>query len=250
MSLRAAPELAGIPWEFLYDKPRFLAQHVQSPVVRFVELEDPPPPLKVEAPLRVVGMVSRPRDASLATLDVEEEQALLEERLAPLIESGQVTLEWLERATLRALQQELDHGEECHIFHFIGHGEYDEQAGESCLVLEHPDGRAHRVGGLQLGNVVAGRGSLRLAVLNACEAGQSSAHDPLAGVATSLMEFDVPAVVAMQFAITDEGALVFADEFYGALASGYSVEPRSPRAAVRWRPTARSSGARRCCSRA
>ena len=224
VSLRAAPELAGIPWEFLYDKPRFLAQHVQSPVVRFVELEDPPPPLKVEAPLRVVGMVSRPKDASLATLDVEEEQALLEERLAPLIESGQVTLKWLERATLRALQQELDHGEECHIFHFIGHGEYDEQAGESCLVLEHPDGRAHRVGGLQLGNVVAGRGSLRLAVLNACEAGQSSAHDPLAGVATSLMEFDVPAVVAMQFAITDEGALVFADEFYGALASGYSVD--------------------------
>ena len=224
VSLRAAPELAGIPWEFLYDKPRFLAQHVQSPVVRFVELEDPPPPLKVEAPLRVVGMVSRPRDASLATLDVEEEQALLEERLAPLIESGQVTLKWLERATLRALQQELDHGEECHIFHFIGHGEYDEQANESCLVLEHPDGRAHRVGGLQLGNVVAGRGSLRLAVLNACEAGQSSAHDPLAGVATSLMEFDVPAVVAMQFAITDEGALVFADEFYGALASGYSVD--------------------------
>ena len=38
------------------------------------------------------------------------------------------------------------------------------------------------------------------------------------------MEFDVPAVVAMQFAITDEGALVFADEFYGALAAGYSVD--------------------------
>jgi WD40 repeat protein len=224
VSLRAAPELAGIPWEFLYDRPRFLAQHVQSPIVRFVELEDPPPPLKVEAPLRIVGMVSRPKDASLATLDVEEEQALLERRLAPLIETGQVTLKWLEEATLRALQQELDHGEECHIFHFIGHGEFDEQLGESCLVLEYPDGRAHRVGGLQLGNVVAGRGSLRLAVLNACEAAQTSSHDPLAGVATSLMEFDVPAVVAMQFAITDEGALVFADEFYGALASGYSVD--------------------------
>jgi WD40 repeat protein len=224
VSLRAAPELAGIPWEFLYDRPRFLAQHVQSPIVRYVELEDPPPPLKVQAPLHVLGMVSRPKDASLATLEVEEEQALLEQRLAPLIESGQVTLKWLEEATLRALQQELDHGEECHIFHFIGHGEFDEQAQESCLLLEHPDGRTHRVGGLQLGNVVAGRGSLRLAVLNACEAAQTSALDPLAGVATSLMEFDVPAVVAMQFAITDEGALVFADEFYGAIAAGYSVD--------------------------
>ncbi|MGO9901280.1 MAG: CHAT domain-containing protein [Solirubrobacteraceae bacterium] len=61
---------------------------------------------------------------------------------------------------------------------------------------------------------------LALAVLNACETAQTSSQDPLAGIATSLMEYHVPAVVAMQFAITDERALIFADEFYRALADG------------------------------
>ncbi len=224
LSLRAAPELASIPWEFLYDRPRFLAQHVNSPVVRFVDLENPPPPLRMQAPLRVLGMVSRPKDDELATLDAEEEQAALERSLRPLIETGMVTLRWLSRATLPALQQEVDHGEEFHVFHYIGHGELDEETGDTSLILEHADRRPRRVGGQQLGALLCDRGSLRLAVLNACEAAQTAPQDPLAGIATSLMEYGVPAVVAMQFAITDDGALTFADEFYGALADGYAVD--------------------------
>jgi Ca-activated chloride channel family protein len=224
LSLRAAPELASIPWEFLYDSPRFLAQHVNSPIVRFVDLEDPPVPLRVDAPLRVLGMVSRPKDDALVTLDVEAEQAALERRLRPLIDAGLVTLRWLPAATLRALQQEVDHGDDFHIFHYIGHGEHDADSGHSSLLVEHEDGRPQLVGGQQLGALLCDRGSLRLAVLNTCEAAQTAGQDPLAGVATSLMEYDVPAVVAMQFAITDSGALTFADEFYGALAAGYTVD--------------------------
>ncbi|MBV9339115.1 MAG: CHAT domain-containing protein [Solirubrobacterales bacterium] len=224
LSLRAAPQLASIPWEFLYDRPRFLAQHVTSPVVRFVDLEDPPPPLRIEPPLRVLGMVSRPRDAELDALDVDEEQSALERWLRSLIDAGAVTLRWLADATLAALQQEVDHGEDFHVFHYIGHGEYDEESGHSSLILEHGDGRPRRVGGQQLGALLCDRGTLRLAVLNACEAAQTAPQDPLAGIATSLMEYGVPAVVAMQFAITDVGALTFADEFYGALAAGYAVD--------------------------
>lgn len=224
LSLRAVPELASIPWEFLYDRPRFLAQHVDSPVVRFVDLEDPPTPLRIEAPLRVLGMVSRPKDDVLATLDAEKEKKALERRLRPLIDRGMVTLDWLARATLPALQQKVDHGEDFHVFHFIGHGEYDEESGHSSLILEHDDRRPRRVDGQQLGTLLCDRGSLRLAVLNTCEAAQTAPQDPLAGVATSLVEYSVPAVVAMQFAITDAGALTFADEFYGALAGGYDVD--------------------------
>jgi hypothetical protein len=224
LSLRAAPELAGIPWEYLYHRPWFLAQNPRTPVVRFVDLEDPPPPLRVAPPLRILGMVSRPKDDALAELDAEEEQAKLERRLGPAIEAGHVALRWLERATLPALQQEADHGENFHVFHYIGHGEYDRDTSESSLVLERADRRPHRVGGQQLGALLCGRGSLRLAVLNACETAQTAPQDPLAGVATSLLEYDVPAVVAMQFAITDDGALTFADEFYRSLASGYAVD--------------------------
>jgi tetratricopeptide (TPR) repeat protein len=224
LSLRAAPELEAIPWEFLYDRPRFLANHATSPVVRFVDLEDPPEPLHVDAPLRILGMVSHPHDDAFVELDTKGEQAALKQRLKPLIDAGSVTLRWLPHATLPTLQREVDHSEDFHIFHYIGHGDYDEDTGESSLVLEHDDGRAHRVSGQQLGELLCERGSLRLAVLNACETAQTAPQDPLAGIATSLMEYNVPAVVAMQFAITDESALIFADEFYRALADGYAVD--------------------------
>jgi len=178
LSLRAAPELAGIPWEYLYHRPWFLAQNPLTPVVRFVDLENPPPPLRVEGPLRILGMVSRPKDDELAELDAAEEQARLEQRLDALIQVGRVSLRWLERATLPALQQEADHGEDFHVFHYIGHGEYDEDTGESSLVLEREDRRPHRVGGQQLGALLCGRHSLRLAVLNACETAQTAPQDP------------------------------------------------------------------------
>ncbi len=66
--------------------------------------------------------------------------------------------------------------------------------------------------------------TLRLAILNACEGGRSSLQDPFSGVATSLIEREIPAVIGMQFEITDRAAIVFASEFYSALADGLPVD--------------------------
>ncbi|MCG8423789.1 MAG: SUMF1/EgtB/PvdO family nonheme iron enzyme, partial [Proteobacteria bacterium] len=66
--------------------------------------------------------------------------------------------------------------------------------------------------------------TLRLAVLNACEGARISQADPYAGVATSLIKQGVPAVIAMQFEITDTAALAFADELYSALVDGLPVD--------------------------
>ena len=49
-------------------------------------------------------------------------------------------------------------------------------------------------------------------------------EDPFSGVATSLIEREIPAVIGMQFEITDRSAIVFASEFYAALADGYPVD--------------------------
>jgi hypothetical protein len=43
-------------------------------------------------------------------------------------------------------------------------------------------------------------------------------------VAQSLVQGGLPAVVAMQFEITDRAAIVFAHEFYRAMADGYPVD--------------------------
>ena len=222
--LSAVPELAGIPWEFLYRRPRFLAQSVSTPVVRYLDLEHTHPPLVVRPPLRILGMISRPKDDELADLDFEREQANLARALKPLIETDRVELRWLPNATLRELQREVAHGEDFHVFHYIGHGEYDERTGEGSLVLERPDGRAHYVGGEQLGGLLCDRHTLRLAILNACEAATTASHDPLAGVAAALVEYEVPAVVGMQFAITDDAAITFAEELYATLADGFPID--------------------------
>jgi hypothetical protein len=51
-------------------------------------------------------------------------------------------------------------------------------------------------------------------VLNACHAARTTLTDPFAGVAATLIELGVPAVVAMQFEISDSAAIVFARELY------------------------------------
>ena len=51
-------------------------------------------------------------------------------------------------------------------------------------------------------------------VLNSCQGARTTMADPFAGVATTLIQSGVPAVVAMQFEISDDAAIVFAEELY------------------------------------
>ena len=126
-------------------------------------------------------------------------------------------------ATLPALNKALE-SNDFHVFHFIGHGQFDESAGEGVLVLEDGRGRAKSVTGMTLGHILQDERTLQLAVLNACEGARTSTKDPFAGVAASLVKSEIPSVVAMQFEITDSAAIVFAEGFYSALARGSPVD--------------------------
>lgn len=63
-----APELAGLPWEAMFDTEagEYLCQ--REPVVRYVETAQPTIPLAVDSPLRILGIVAAPHDLPL--LDV------------------------------------------------------------------------------------------------------------------------------------------------------------------------------------
>lgn len=218
-----APELADIPWEFLYDAGvnRFLALSQQTPLVRYLDLPRPARALPTQAPLRILVMISDPSDFD--RLDVEREWQRLQDSLADLSEVGMVELTRLDQASLLAVQHILRRGS-YHIFHFIGHGDFDARTQQGYLVLETNEGRGQLVSGQDLGFMLHDHPSLRLAVLNACEGGRASQTDPFAGVAQSLIQQGLSAVVAMQFDITDSAAAVFAHEFYLALADGYPVD--------------------------
>ena len=66
--------------------------------------------------------------------------------------------------------------------------------------------------------------ALRLVVLNSCDGARTSHIDPFSGVATSLIEFDIPAVVGMQFEITDLAAIAFSESLYTGLAHGMPID--------------------------
>jgi CHAT domain len=221
LCLSDSPDLIDVPWEYLFDDPHFLAVSAFTPVVRYLDMPRGHRPLLVEPPLRLLGVVSSP--AEYEQLDVEGERANLEGALAELSDAGAIELHWLERPTLGALLRALQ-THTFHALHYIGHGVYDRDAERGVLLFEDDAGWARPVSGDKLGMIVHDFSSLRLTVLNACEGARTSRSDPFAGVAGSLVQRDIPAVVAMQFEISDEAAIVFAGGFYRPLAAGLPVD--------------------------
>jgi hypothetical protein len=219
----ADPSVVDLPWEYLYNPAvnRFLALSIHTPLVRYMDLPERIQPIAVTPPIRVLVMISSPTD--FPSLDVEAEWTRLNEALADLISKNQIAIERLDDATLDALQRRLRR-ERYHIFHFIGHGEFDESSQEGVLILEGDRGRGHRVGSQSLGMMLHDHETLRVAILNACEGARTSRTDPFAGSAQSLVQQGIPAVIAMQFEIADDVASRFAHEFYGALADGYPID--------------------------
>lgn len=222
LRLSGAPELMRLPWELMYRHPRFIAQSERTPLVRTLDLESAHKPPPLGGPLRILGMNSHP--AGYPQLDSERERQNLERAIAPLLQSGRAELTWLERATIAELEQRISEPDDVHVLHYIGHGAYNEKTDVGILVLETSQGRADDVSGQRLGTMLQDERSLRLVVLNSCEGARSSIVDPFSGVATRLMEFEIPAVVAMQFEITDAAAIAFSRSLYTGIANGAPID--------------------------
>ncbi len=221
--LDAAPELAEIPWEYLYHSKlnRFFSLSVETPIVRYLELPERIQPLRVTPPVKILVMISSPYN--FPRLEVESEWGKLKEALSDLEKRGLIALTRLKKAGLPALQKQLRR-DDYHIFHFIGHGGFDKQAQDGMLILEDEHGRGHQVSGQYLGALLHDELTLRLALLNACEGARAGSADPFSGTAQSLVQQGVPAVIAMQFEVTDKTAITLAHEFYSALAESYPVD--------------------------
>lgn len=223
LRLSNAPALASLPWEMLLDTANnvFVAQSTQTPIVRYLELAHGTPPLEIEPPLQVLVMLSSPKDRP--ELDLKRERQLIDDAFAPMRDTGLAHVTYLEHADLRRLRRTLRRGT-YHVLHFVGHGEFDSDSGQGMLLLEDANGLAHRIDGHRLGTVLRDHGPLRLAVLNTCEGARNSLENPYTSVASTFLQLGIPAVVAMQFPITDQAALVFSEEFYNSLADGLPVD--------------------------
>lgn len=223
LRLNDTPELVELPWEFLYYPAlnRFLALSVKTPLVRYLEIPERIRPLALKPPLRVLTVISSPSDYE--PLAVEREWAKLQDAVRDLMSREAVVLDRLETATLAEVRRRLRQNE-YHVLHFIGHGGFDSRLQDGVLVFESEEGRGRPLSGQELGTLLTNYDSLRVAILNACEGARTSTTDPFAGVASSLVQQGIPAVIAMQFEITDRAAITFAHEFYAALADNYPLD--------------------------
>ena len=222
------PELAALPWEFLYDPGRDDYLCLSTPLVRYLDVPEPRRPLTVTPPLQILAMVARPHD--LDPLNTEHEQRRLTEALLPLERSGQGAAALGGRADL------------------VGPAgtPWTRAAGtsstSSATATSIPKaakvswawpGRTvgvHRLAASDLALLLQEHHSLRLVVLNSCDTARASAADRFSSTASVLMRRGIPAVVAMQYEISDPAAIAFARGFYTALAAQHPVDQAVTRA--------------------
>ncbi|GAB4204311.1 MAG: hypothetical protein OHK0022_29350 [Roseiflexaceae bacterium] len=217
------PELLPLPWEFLYDPSagEYLCLSRHTPLVRYVELPHPTQPLAVTLPLRVLALAAGPKDQP--PLDLAGERKRLERAVEPLRARGLVELHWLEGATWRDLRRAVL-AEPWHVFHFIGHGGFSRERDEGFLALCDDHGETFRLNATHLARLLADQRALRLVILNSCEGARSGGQDEFSSTASILVRRGIPAVIAMQEAITDTAGIEFAQSFYEALAEGLPID--------------------------
>lgn len=215
----ATARLHDLPWEYLLrpDDGAFLGLSRSTAIVRYLSLPLPSERPLLPLPLRILAITAAPRDEEALALDDEMDALHAAWRAVPGVE-----VEHLTDATLDALRQALLE-REFHVLHFMGHGGLGAD-GEGMLCFEDGRGNVRPVSGPDLAQQLRDFKSLRLVVLNACDSARSVAAAPFTGAATALLQAGVPAVLAMQFPITDEAALAFSQMFYRRLAAGDPVD--------------------------
>ena len=221
----AASEVAVLPWELMAWRDAFLATQIKTLVTRqllnldYGNIKS----LKVSGKPKVLIVI--PRGSGLST-DAEEKT------ITKALDRAAIPYELLKgKVPLQEVDDKLASGE-FNIFHFIGHGDFEER----------DDGLMHgtlRFNGVwddleededeewiedtRLQALFGNHKQVKVVVLNACRGAvvdERRIGHGFIGVAPALLRAGVPAVVAMQYAIRDDVALQFAETFYSRLSEG------------------------------
>lgn len=211
-----APELAAWPWELLHDPLRdhTFAASPNTLLVRFLDQANRFGGLaqqETELPLNLLQVLPLTPD-----LDLAQERRNLEYVAQAMPEILQVRA--LEGVVTRAdLADALLMGD-YDIVHFSGHGAFVD--GRGYVGLNKPDGSLDWIHSGAISRLAVNYRSIKLVVLNMCSSGQVDDGRAFKGLAPQMVRYGVPAVVAMQFPITDAAATTFGREFYKRLCLG------------------------------
>ena len=174
-------------------------------------------PAAIEPPLSILVVGASPN--GYAKLDLKREIKDLKQALS----LPGIKVESVEDCTLYRLKQIADI-EKPHVLHFIGHGDFDSESKEGKIFFVNERNEPEGLTGDEFRRELYGIPSLRLVTLNACLGNVSQGADLFSSVAASIFSLQIPAVVAMQFKITDLAAIEFSKCFYSQLALGRPVD--------------------------
>jgi hypothetical protein len=215
-------EEASLPWELMYYRREnlWLAAVPHITLVRRRAMARVPEAIKLKPGerLRIALAVASPSDL----VPVQFQELYNELRESASIERFEI-LDVVESAALGKIDTLLE--KKPHIFHFIGHGRLkDENRRDSGqLALVDPSGRADWVSAERF-SIPFQRPKPGLVIIHSCESGALSGSLALVGIASRLVQMNIPAVVGMQFKVTIPTAQMFALEFYRRLANNYPVD--------------------------
>ena len=231
--------LSDLPWEYLYipgpDTPPnqrgpegFLVLDRRVSLVRYEMMGQPAVSLDPvgAGPLRMVALLANPRDPDYPALNLGTERQNIEKAMSKV---PGIAVEFFPGGRVIDLEDALT--KDAHILHYAGHGDFigemgakfGTQEGKGALVLVGEDGGAKLFPVEKLARNLVGR-NIRLAILGACKTAQRDRYNAWTGVAPALTREGIPAVVAMQYAVRDTNAIAFSRRFYGALASGETID--------------------------
>jgi formylglycine-generating enzyme required for sulfatase activity len=228
-----APDLAALPWEFLYDprQAEYICLSRNASLVRYLEPHRAILPLDLSPPLRVLGMIASPGGPE--SPDVAREKEQVEKALQSLRVRGLVELTWLESPTRHHLQEAMRHGD-WHVFHFLGQGDSsrrDRVGDKSDVAPAGEEGDIRWLSAADLPRPLANHRSLRVVLLNAREGARvdqphsgASLRDFFSSTAALLVRQGTSAVLAVPYEISDEAETRLFRVFYEALALGIPVD--------------------------
>jgi tetratricopeptide (TPR) repeat protein len=216
--------LIRLPWEIVFDRTadggNLLAFDRRRPVVRVIDsIEQAPDP--APGPVdRVLLALFNPTDSEW--LDIDREAAEVKAALAGVGLSPLV----LGKATRSSLFEAISDFEP-QVVHLMGHGLFDETAGEGALLLDDEFGLDDHLLASSLAASFVGKPMPRLVVLSAChtaDSGRSHDRGPFSSMAVALAAAGLPAVIAMQSEVFDRNAIQFTSRLYRRLVRGDPIE--------------------------
>jgi hypothetical protein len=211
-----AVEVGAWPWEAMHDPERdhTFATSAATPLVRYFDQANHMRGLveqQAELPLHLLLVLP-----VMADLDLARERSGVEQVASSFTTNLRVhALDGIVRRTDLAdalLTADYD------ILHFSGHSAVVDGRGYVALNLR--DGRPDWIHSGTLAQLALSHKPIKLVVLNVCGTTRGDDGRAFQGLAPQMVRSGVPAVVTMQFPITDEAAATFAQEFYKRLCAG------------------------------